>query len=121
MLARPRPAQPHAKDLHMSAPSQSITPSQAARDFLARRHQLFIGGQWVDPAEPGDIEVFDPATEARIATVARGGPKDIDRAVAAARAAFEGEWSRIGSHQRSRLLFRLADQLEPHLDLAVEL
>ena len=121
MLARPRPAQPHAKDLHMSAPSQSITPSQAARDFLARRHQLFIGGQWVDPAEPGDIEVFDPATEARIATVARGGPKDIDRAVAAARAAFEGEWSRIGSHQRSRLLFRLADQLEAHLDLAVEL
>lgn len=64
----------------MSAAPRSITPSQAARDFLARRHQLFIGGRWVDPAEPGSIEVFDPASEARIATVARGGPRDIDHA-----------------------------------------
>lgn len=105
----------------MSAAPQSITPSRAARDFLARRHQLFIGGQWVDPAEPGTIEVHDPATEALLTTVPRGGPKDIDRAVAAARVAFEGEWSRMSSHHRSRLLFRLADELEAHMDLAVEL
>lgn len=105
----------------MSASAQSPSPSQATRDFLAMRHELFIGGQWVKPARPGDIEVIDPATEERIASVARGGPEDIDRAVAAARAAFEGEWSRIGSHDRSRLLFRLADALEAHLDLATEL
>jgi len=105
----------------MSAAAQSPAISQATRDFLARRHQLFIGGRWVEPASPGTIEVINPATEECIATVARGGPEDIDRAVAAARAAFKGEWSRISTHQRSRLLFRLADQLEAHLDLATEL
>jgi phenylacetaldehyde dehydrogenase len=105
----------------MSAAPQSIAPSSAARDFLSRRHRLLIGGQWVEPAAAAEIAVQDPATESRLATVACGGPQDIDRAVAAARAALGGEWSRISSHQRARLLFRLADELEAAMDLAVEL
>ncbi|MBM4196472.1 MAG: aldehyde dehydrogenase family protein [Gammaproteobacteria bacterium] len=105
----------------MNAVLQSHSPSATAREFLARRHRLFIGGQWVDPAEKADIEVFDPATEERLATVPRGGPKDIDRAVAAARKAFEGEWSKINSHDRSKLLFRLADLIDANMNLAVEL
>ncbi len=105
----------------MNAAPQSQSPSRAARDFLARRHQLLIGGQWVDPAKAAEIPVHDPATESLLTTVACGGAQDIDRAVTAARAAFTGEWSRINSHQRSRLLFRLADELEANLDLAVEL
>jgi phenylacetaldehyde dehydrogenase len=57
----------------------------------------------------------------QLTTVALGGPRDIDHAVAAARRAFEGEWSRINTHQRSRLLLRLADELEKVIELAVEL
>jgi phenylacetaldehyde dehydrogenase len=105
----------------MSAAPQSIAPSKAARDFLARRHLLLIGGQWVEPAERHEVPVHDPATETLLARVACAGRADVDRAVAAARAALRGEWSRLSSHQRSRLIWRLADELEAHLDLAVEL
>jgi phenylacetaldehyde dehydrogenase len=105
----------------MSAAPQSIAPSKAARDFLARRHLLLIGGQWVEAADRGDMPVHDPATETLLTRVACAGPADIDRAVAAARSALNGEWSRLNSHQRSRLIWRLADELEANLDLAVEL
>jgi phenylacetaldehyde dehydrogenase len=105
----------------MSAVAQSLSPSKAARDFLARRHLLLIGGQWVEAADREEVPVHDPATEGLLTTVACAGEKDVDRAVAAARAAFEGEWSRMSSHQRSRLIWRLADELEAHLDLATEL
>jgi phenylacetaldehyde dehydrogenase len=105
----------------MSPATHNVTPSPAAREFLARRHRLFIGGQWVDPTEAADLPVHDPATETLLARVACAGEKDIDRAVAAARAALNGEWSRINSHQRARLIWRLADELEANLDLAVEL
>jgi len=105
----------------MSAAPQSIAASRATRDFLARRHLLLIGGRWVESADHDEFPVHDPATEMLLTKVACGGVKDIDRAVAAARAAFNGEWSRLNSHQRSRLIWRLADELEANLDLAVEL
>ncbi|MCC7259312.1 MAG: aldehyde dehydrogenase family protein [Gammaproteobacteria bacterium] len=105
----------------MNAPAKTHTPSPAAREFLARRHQLFIGGQWLPAVDGGEIAVHDPATEAPLARVASAGANDIDRAVAAARKALGGEWSRLSSHQRSRLIWRLADELEANLDLAVEL
>jgi phenylacetaldehyde dehydrogenase len=105
----------------MSAAPKAVSPSKAARDFLARRHPLLIGGQWVDAADREEVPVHDPATEALLTRVACAGEKDVDRAVEAARAAFNGEWSRISSHQRSRLIWRLADELEANLDLAVEL
>ena len=105
----------------MNAVLQSHAPSSAAREFLARRHQLFIGGQWVDPAVKADLAVIDPATEQHLTAVALAGPRDIDRAVAAARQAFEGPWARINSHDRSKLLFRLADLIDANIDLAVEL
>jgi phenylacetaldehyde dehydrogenase len=105
----------------MNAALQSHAPSPAARDFLARRHQLFIGGQWVEPAVRADLAVTDPATEQHLTSVALGGARDIDRAVDAARKAFEGPWSKINSHDRSKLLFRLADLIDANINLAVEL
>lgn len=105
----------------MSSEPKSITPSSQARDFLSQRHLLLIGGQWVEAADHGEVPVHDPASEDLLTRVACAGEKDVDRAVAAARAALEGDWSRISSHQRSRLIWRLADELEANLDLAVEL
>jgi phenylacetaldehyde dehydrogenase len=109
------------KGTPMSAAVQSIAPSRETRDFLARKHQLLIGGQWVDSSSREEIAVVDPATESAIARVACANERDVDRAVAAARKAFRGEWSRLNTHQRSRLIWRLADELEANLDLAVEL
>jgi phenylacetaldehyde dehydrogenase len=107
----------------MSAAAEIITPSTETQDFLARKHQLLINGEWVDPISKTQelTAVHDPATEALLAHVAVGGADDVDRAVAAARAAFKGEWSKISTHERSRLIWRLADELEAHLNLATEL
>jgi len=106
----------------MSAqPEDIIRPAQETLDFLARKHQLLIGGQWVDPLKGEMSETEDPATENTIARFACGGAEDIDRAVVAARKAFEGEWSKISSHERSRLIWKLADALEKSLNLATEL
>lgn len=105
----------------MSAAAQTLTPSAEARSFLDREHRLLIGGEWVKPARPEQIEVIDPATEARLATVAGAGAEDVDRAVKAARQAFRGEWSRLTSYERTRLIWKLADELEANLPLATEL
>lgn len=63
--------------------------STANREFIARRHRLLIGGQWVDARSGRGFAVFDPANGQRIATAAEGRPEDIDLAVTAARRAFE--------------------------------
>ncbi len=68
------------------------------------------------------IAVEDPATEETIAHVPAGDKADIDLAVAAARRAFEsGPWSRISPADRSKLVWRLGDVLEQHLDELAEL
>ncbi|WP_214102613.1 aldehyde dehydrogenase family protein [Acrocarpospora catenulata] len=74
---------------------------------------LLVGGEW-QPAAVGErFEVIDPVTERVIAHVARGREADVQRAVAAARAAVDGgAWSRLSGVERGRLLFRLADLME---------
>ena len=47
----------------MSAAAEIISPSQETQEFLARKHQLLIGGEWVDPVSNEQTEVYDPATE----------------------------------------------------------
>ena len=105
----------------MSAAAPHFTASPEARAFLARDHRLLIGGQWVPSASGETIDVFDPATEAQLARVAGGGKEDIDRAVQAARRAFRGEWSKLTSYERTKLIWKLADELEASLALASEL
>lgn len=105
----------------MSAAEQTIAPSPETRAFLEREHRLFIGGQWVKPAAAADIQVVDPATESPIARASLAGAADIDRAVQAARAALKGEWSRLTSYERTRLIWKLADELEANLTVATEL
>jgi betaine-aldehyde dehydrogenase len=72
--------------------------------------QLFIDGHWRKPAEPAEIDVFNPATEAVIHRVAAGGPKDVDRAVRAAEAALPG-WKRAGGRVRAKFLRAIAERL----------
>jgi len=85
--------------------------------FLKRRHQLFIGGQWVDPVEGETFPVYDPALGQEIAQVAKGKAADIDKAVAAASRAFEsGPWPKMSPSERARILFRVADLIEQYGD-----
>jgi 5-carboxymethyl-2-hydroxymuconic-semialdehyde dehydrogenase len=88
--------------------------------MLAVRH--FINNEFVDSAAGQTFESLNPATNEPIAAVADGQPEDIDRAVRAARAAFDsGPWTRLPAEQRSKLLRRVADLIEKHADEIAEL
>ncbi len=86
----------------------TISPHRHAGK-VQRYEKLFIGGEWVAPLDGGSIESIDPATGKVWAVVASGSPRDIDRAVKAARAAFDGPWGRMPGWERAALLLRLAD------------
>ncbi len=75
------------------------------------RDRLYVDGSWVAPAGVGTIVVVDPTTTRPMGSVPRGAAADVDRAVAAARRAFEG-WSRVPPIERGRFLTAVADGLE---------
>ncbi|MEE8176154.1 MAG: aldehyde dehydrogenase family protein [Gemmatimonadota bacterium] len=79
--------------------------------------RLFIGGEWEDAASGETFEVIDPARAEVLTEVAEAGIEDVDRAVRAARDAFEGgEWREMSPRARGRLLWKLAERLEERKD-----
>ncbi len=84
--------------------------------FIGGQKKLLIGGQWVPALSGKTLDTVNPATGEVIAQLAQGEKADIDRAVAAARKAFHGEWSQWTPHDRHRLLVRIADLVEKHFD-----
>lgn len=83
--------------------------------------RLFIGGDWVEALSGKTLDTLDPATEQVLASVAQADAEDVDRAVAAARTAFEAKsWRGMSPHERSRLLLRIAELIDRHAgELAV--
>jgi aldehyde dehydrogenase (NAD+) len=79
------------------------------------RTQLFIGGRWVDSSGDGTIPSVNPSTGKTIAYVAAGTAEDVDRAVAAARAAFTGPYGKLTPADRARIMLHLADLVEANL------
>jgi 1-pyrroline dehydrogenase len=79
--------------------------------LTAARHKMFIDGDWADAASGETTPVVNPATEEEIAQVQKGDASDVDRAVAAARAAFDG-WSQSTPQDRSKALHAFADAIE---------
>jgi aldehyde dehydrogenase (NAD+) len=75
-----------------------------------------IGGKWVDADSGRTFDVFNPATGEVLAQVAAGSKSDVDKAVAAARKAFDGPWSRFSARERGKLLFKFADLIEENAD-----
>jgi acyl-CoA reductase-like NAD-dependent aldehyde dehydrogenase len=78
---------------------------------IIERDQLYVGGQWVDPAGGGRIDVVNAATEEVMARIPEGTPEDVDRAVAAARAAFEG-WNAVPRQTRVDLCSLISLKLQ---------
>jgi aldehyde dehydrogenase (NAD+) len=77
--------------------------------------QFYINGEWIDPVTPRTIDVINPATESRIGVISNGSEADVDRAVAAARAAFPA-WSATSREQRLALLQRLLGLYQSRLE-----
>jgi betaine-aldehyde dehydrogenase len=81
-----------------------------------QQHRIFIGGEWVDSAGDGSQEILNPATGETIAQVPEGNVEDVDRAVAAARKAFEDTWLDTTPGERSGMLLKLADTIESNAE-----
>ena len=95
----------------------SPTIDRRASEFISRPRTMLIGGQWSDSASGKTFPTYNPATGEVLAQIAEGDREDINRAVQAARRAFEeGPWSRITASERGRLIWKLADLLEQHLE-----
>jgi phenylacetaldehyde dehydrogenase len=99
-----------------------IRLDKRVKSFVKEGRKLLIDGKWLDAASGKTFPVENPATGDVIAHAAEGDKKDIDRAVKAARRAFEsGPWPRLSPSERGRLVWRLGDLILEHLEELAEL
>ena len=85
-------------------------PAPESRDIVSLRESygLFIGGEFTPGVDGRGFKTISPATEEVLAEVTEAGPADVDRAVSAARQAYEHTWSRLPGKERAKYLFRIA-------------
>ncbi len=83
--------------------------------------QLFLDGGWAPAADGASFASEDPSTGMPWASVAEAGPVDVDRAVQAARRAFEGAWGSVNAADRARILWRTAELVDRHRDALAQL
>src|SRR5271167_4011741 len=100
----------------------TVTVDRSVEEFTAAPRKLFINGQWTDAASGKTFQTPNPATGATLANVAEGDSEDIDRAVRAARAAFDdGPWGRITPSERGRIIWRIGDLILEHAEELAQL
>src|SRR5579875_2631056 len=93
----------------------TVTLERSVEEFTATPRQLFINGQWADAASGKTFDTPNPATGQTLARVAEGDAEDINRAVRAARAAFDtGPGSRMTASERGRIIWRIGDLILEH-------
>jgi phenylacetaldehyde dehydrogenase len=102
------------------APALAINAAVVA--WMSKSKQNLIGGKWVPAASRKTFNVFNPADASVIARVPDGDKEDIDRAVTAARRAFEsGPWRRLTPSDRGKLIWRIGDLILEHADELAEI
>jgi phenylacetaldehyde dehydrogenase len=100
----------------------TVTLDRNVENFIASPRQLFINGQWTDAASGKTFETPNPATGETLACIAEGDAEDINRAVRAARAAFEdGPWSRMTPSDRGRIIWKIGDLILDHAEELAQL
>jgi phenylacetaldehyde dehydrogenase len=93
----------------------TVTVDRTVEEFTATPRKLFINGQWVDAASGKSFETPNPATGQPLASIAEGDSEDIDRAVRAARTAFDdGPWGHLTPSERGRIIWRIGDLILAH-------
>jgi phenylacetaldehyde dehydrogenase len=100
----------------------TVTLERSVEEFIGAPRQMFINGQFVNAASGRTFDTPNPATGETLARVAEGDAEDIDRAVTAARKAFEdGPWSRMTPSERARIIWRIGDLILEHTDELAQL
>ena len=87
-------------------------PESTDHVTIDQRYKLFIGGEFVAPEAGRHFETINPATEEQLSSVALAGEADVDRAVKAARKAYDGAWSKMQASERSKYIYRIARILQ---------
>ena len=101
----------------MGATTSATQLDPRVASFLEKPRQMLINGRWVDAVSGKTFPTYEPSTGEVLAKVAEGDRADIDLAVKAARKAFEtGPWRKMTASERGRLMWKLADLIESHLE-----
>jgi len=90
----------------------AAAPESIDHISLKDQYDLFIGGKFVAPEEGSYFDTLNPATEKRLSSVASAGQADIDKAVKAARKAYNGAWSKMKAAERGKYIYRIARLLQ---------
>jgi phenylacetaldehyde dehydrogenase len=101
----------------MATATHAVQLDDKVTSFVGKKQKMLINGKWVEAASGKTFPTYNPATGEVLSHVAEGDREDIDRAVKAARAAFEtGPWAKISPSERGRMMWRLADLIEKHTE-----
>ncbi|MCW8898667.1 MAG: aldehyde dehydrogenase family protein [Flavobacteriales bacterium] len=87
-----------------------FAPSLESTDHinLKKQYDLFIGGKWVKPSSGKYFDTVNPATEEKLASIAEANDKDVDKAVKAARKAYNEVWNKMPASERGKYIYRIA-------------
>src|SRR4051812_2704204 len=106
----------------MTTTQQNVPLREQAQAFLSRDvHHLFIDGRSVPAASGQTLTTVDPSTGEVLAQLAAGDATDVDRAVLAARRAFQGPWRTWSPYERQALLTRIGQVLDERFDELIEI
>jgi phenylacetaldehyde dehydrogenase len=106
----------------MATIAAPVEVSGKVAEFVKKPRKMLIDGKWVEAASGKTFDTYNPATGEVLAKVAEGDREDIDRAVKAARKAFEeGPWPEMKPAERAKLIWKLADLIDQHRDELAEL
>ena len=106
----------------MATALKIVPPEARVTSFVSRKHKMLINGKWVDSVSGKTFPTYNPATGEVMAQIAEGDREDINRAVTAARNAFEkGPWRQLTASERGKLIWKLGDLLEENLEEFAEL
>jgi len=101
----------------MATATSPVQLTDKVSRYIAKQQKMLINGKWVEAASGKTFDTYNPATGEVICKVAEGDREDVNRAVEAARTAFDsGPWSKISASERGRMIWKLADLLEQHLE-----
>ena len=99
----------------MTILATTVPIESSVAEFIGQPRKILIGGEWVEAASGKTFDTYNPATGDVLGRIAEGEREDIDRAVKAARKAFEGgRWTGMPCAEKGRLLWKLADLIERH-------
>ncbi len=105
-----------------AAVAKEVQLDSNVKSFIAEQRKMLIGGNWVDSVSGETLDVYNPATDEVIAHVPAGNQEDVDRAVKAARRAFEeGPWARMTPSERGRMVWKIGDLILENLEELAQL